>query len=257
MDPETKALRRRDFWTAIGLLLVALLFLWKSSELPFFEVSGAGVTSGQWYNSAALVPFVVFGALGLLALGLLANAIRCGGAPAGLSLATLFVLAERCLFSRQAFVALILLAYIFALVPRVDFILASALVLSALIYACHLKRRWIVGLALVCVLLPSAYALIVNYPRAAWTGPHDDDWITLGAFAVLTLGLFLGARRSGLTLDRWVKLTPPVALLFPLLLTVTMAFGFRQNVPNRTGLLFQQIEYHYFVTLKPWLAGQS
>ena len=42
-----------------------------------------------------------------------------------------------------------------------------------------------------------------------------------------------------------------MAVLVPLMLVLAMAFGFRQNVPNRSGLLFSQIEYHYYVTLKP------
>ncbi|MFG6604803.1 hypothetical protein, partial [Sulfitobacter sp. 1A09134] len=51
--------------------------------------------------------------------------------------------------------------------------------------------------------------------------------------------------------SRIARSTPWIALLTPLILVTAMAFGFRQNVPNRGGLLFSQIEYHYYVTLRP------
>jgi hypothetical protein len=44
---------------------------------------------------------------------------------------------------------------------------------------------------------------------------------------------------------------PVIAILAPVILVCAMAFGFRQNVPNRGGLIFSQIEYHYYVTLRP------
>ncbi len=51
------------------------------------------------------------------------------------------------------------------------------------------------------------------------------------------------------TILTWV--IPAIAILAPLILVCAMAFGFRQNVPNRGGLIFKQIEYHYYVTLRP------
>lgn len=47
------------------------------------------------------------------------------------------------------------------------------------------------------------------------------------------------------------RLTPVIAVAAPLILVCAMAFGFRQNVPARGGLIFKQIEYHWYVTLKP------
>ena len=74
-------------------------------------------------------------------------------------------------------------------------------------------------------------------------------------FLAVTLYMFVHSACTA-ALDRVVKSTPVIAVLCPLLLVLAMAFGFRQNVPNRTGLLFQQIEYHYYVTIKPYLAGR-
>ena len=52
------------------------------------------------------------------------------------------------------------------------------------------------------------------------------------------------------------RITPIVSVMAPLILVLAMAFGFRQNVPNRTGLLFSKIEYHYYVTVRPLWRGK-
>ena len=75
--------------------------------------------------------------------------------------------------------------------------------------------------------------------------PHDDDWLVMAAWVLLTLWMFAHDR------SRIARATPWVAVLTPLILVTAMAFGFRQNVPNRGGLLFSKIEYHYYVTLRP------
>ena len=79
-DDEKQALRVRDFWTALVLIGLSLFFLWRTSRLPFFKASAAGV-SAEWFNSAALVPYGIFAALLGLGLSLLAIAVRDGGAP--------------------------------------------------------------------------------------------------------------------------------------------------------------------------------
>ncbi len=252
--------RRQDFWTALLLIAVSLFFLQQTSEIPFFKADAAGVDAGQWYNSAALVPFGIFGLLLLLSIGLLINAIRHGGLPEsfrGGALAWYRVVnwAARSDVSRMVATALIMLAYIFALVPRVDFTIASALVLLALIYGFNATRPRATAIALVAVLLPSLFSLIAFFPRARWGASHLDDILVLAAFLLLIPIALIETRRAEGKIGQVLKLAPLLAFLFPLFLVIVMAFGFRQNIPTRTGLLFQQIEYHYYVTLKPWLGG--
>lgn len=142
-------------------------------------------------------------------------------------------------------IAVIMGVYIFALVPRVDFILASGLVITALIYGFHAGRIGRMLLAAVVVALPGLYALVRHFPQAEWNKPHDDDWVVLAAWVLLSIWMLIHDR------SRIARATPWVAVLTPLILVTAMAFGFRQNVPNRGGLLFSQIEYHYYVTLRP------
>jgi hypothetical protein len=110
-------------------------------------------------------------------------------------------------------------------------------------------------IALAAVLIPSAYALAVNLPRSRWAAPHDDDWLTLAAFVVLIAAAWIDARAARGRIDPYLKAAPLIAIVLPLLLICAMAFGFQQNVPNRTGLIFSQVEYHYYVTWRPWVQG--
>lgn len=256
-DPSRRAL---DFWAALFLIGLSLLLLAKTTALPFFDASSGGVDSGAWYNSAALTPYVVFGALLALSLGLLWVAIRDGGAAAalgGLGAPMLRRFAEGDV-QRGAAVAAILLLYIFALVPRVDFIIATALLVTALVYGFHESRTRPMLASLAAIAVPGAYALIVHFPQSDWERPNDDDWLSLAAFLAITVFMWIETARAndGRT-PSYARATPLVAILAPLLLVLAMAFGFRQNVPNRSGLIFKQIEYHYYVTLRPlWAAAK-
>ena len=254
---DKSSLRRQDFWTALLLIAVDLLMLYKTSEIPFFQAGAAGMSSGDWYNSAALVPYCVFILILVLCIALLITAIRQGGAPRMQVFGAVWGWATSQAGARAEAAAVMMLAYIFCLVPRVDFTLSSGLVLLALIYGFHETRARATLISLIAVLVAAFYALVRHYPQSQWSAPHDDDWVTLATFVVLTVVMFVEVKITSGTLDRYLKIAPLLALIAPLLLIVAMAFGFRQNVPNRTGLVFQQIEYQYFVNLKPWLNGSK
>ncbi len=248
------ALRRQDFWTAIVMIAANLFFLYQTTAIPFFKAAAAGV-DGRWYNSAALVPYGIFAALLILSVALLVTAIIEGGAPTGGTMGAAGAWLTSRAGGRLMAAAAMMLFYIFALVPRVDFILCSALVLLAMIGGFHQMRTRATLLALVFVALPSLYALMANFPQDRWNVPHDDDWVTLACLIGLVAALPLEARLAGAPRDGFLRWSPLIAIVVPLVLVIAMAFGFRQNVPNRSGLLFQQIEYHYFVTLRPWIRG--
>lgn len=249
---DKSVMRARDFWTALVLIAISLFFLYQTSLIPFFQANAAGV-QGRWYNSAALVPFGIFTGLLVLALVLLSIAILDGGARQAFSSIGIGFSGSEC--RRLLCVSAILLAYIVGLVPRVDFILCSALVITALIWGFRAGDRAAMVIATLVVVAAGAYALVMHFPRSEWTKPHDDDGVTLAAFILLSAIMFARSRALG-TIDRVTKLTPVIAILVPIVLVVAMAFGFRQNVPNRQGMVFSKIEYHYYVTLKPLWRGR-
>lgn len=241
-------LRARDFWGALVLLSLSVFFLWRTSFIPLWGENRAGVKGGDWYNSAALVPLGIFSAMLVLSLVLLRVAVREGGAKRALS--SVGIGWNRAEAMRFTTLAVILFFYIAGLVPRVDFILCSGLLITALIYGYHGGHAARMVLAAAMVGLAGLYAMALNLPRAEWA-QHDDDWLVLALWIALTAWVVWHERGR-----RLARVIPVIAIIAPTLLVCAMAFGFRQNVPNRGGLIFKQIEYHYYVTLKPIWSGK-
>ncbi|NOD99624.1 hypothetical protein GS610_20645 [Ruegeria sp. HKCCD6228] len=240
---ETLILRTRDFWASIVLITVSLFFLWKTLDIPLWGENRAGVSGSDWYNSAAIVPLFIFGGILVLSFVLLAISVRSGGAQNAFS--ALGIGWEKCEAYRASTIGLILLAYVVGLVPRVDFILCSGLLITALTYGYyggHARRALV---ACVAVVAAGLFAFAVFPAQADWN-EHGDDWFTLAVWVTLTLVVLTKA-----VTERVLRFVPVVAILAPLILVSAMAFVFRQNVPARGGLIFKQIEYHYYVTLRP------
>ncbi len=241
---EDKAvLRARDFWAAIVLMAVSLFFLWKTSEIPLFGGNRAGVSSAAWYNSAAIVPLGIFIALFVLSVVLLVITIREGGAQRALTSVGIGWDGVEAL--RFVTLAVILFSYIACLVPRVDFIISSGLLITAMIYGYRGGETARMKLAAGIMFVAGFYALIRHFPQAEWAA-HDDDWLALALWLALTIWVLVQARA-----DRVLRFVPVIAVVAPIILVTAMAFGFRQNIPNRGGLLFEHIQYHYYVTLRP------
>lgn len=240
---DIAVLRARDFWAALALIAASVFFLWRTSYIPLFGGNRAGVSGASWYNSAAVVPLGVFSALLVLAFVLLVISIRAGGAKTALS--AVGIGWNRSEAIRFGTIGVIIGLYIIGLVPRVDFILCSGLVITALIYGFHTgnPRRMVTAAAAVAV--PALYALIMHLPQSQWAKPHDDDALTLLVWVVLSVVAWRGPR------DAVARATPLIAVIVPVVLVCAMAFGFRQNVPNRSGLIFSQIEYQYYVNIRP------
>ena len=252
MEDKT-VLRARDFWTSLVLVVTSVFFIYKTTDIPFFNTKSAGVDTAEWYNSAALVPYGIFYAMLILSLVLLYISIKDGGAKQALSLVGIGFTKDETI--RVLSISAILLLYIFGLVPRVDFIIGSALMITCLIWGFHKGDQNAMMISVGSIAIASIYSLIAHFPRSEWTKPLDDDWVTLIVFIGLTAIMFIKERRAK-TFDNIVKFTPVISILVPTILVCAMAFGFRQNVPNRQGLIFTQIEYHYFVTIKPLWQGQ-
>lgn len=249
---EKTILRARDFWASMVLILLSLYLLYKTSNIPFFDAAAAGVDSAGWYNSAALVPYGIFVSLLILAFILLYISFKDGGAKHALSLVGIGFEREEVI--RLCAISIILFFYIFGLVPRGDFIISSALLMTSLIWGFYSGEGKPKLYSILAISAAGLYAMIAHFPRSEWAKPHDDDWVTLVIFTVLTAYMLIH-ESSKAEFSRVVKLTPVISVLVPFILVMAMAFGFRQNVPNRTGLLFSKIEYHYYVTIKPLWQG--
>ena len=243
LTDDKAILRARDVWGAAALMIASAFLLWKTFDIPLWGGNRAGISSADWYNSAAIVPLGIFGAMFVLSCIMLGVALRAGGGPTAFKAVGIGWNRHKAI--RFSCLAIILTSYIAGLVPRVDFILASGLLITALIYGFYGGEVRRISLASVAVFLPGAYAFIRYLPQSEW-GALDDDWVTLAIWVLLT-GWVIAVGRG----DKVLRAVPWIVILAPVILVTAMAFGFRQNVPNRGGLLFKQIEYHYFVTLRP------
>ncbi len=241
-DDKKAILRARDFWGGLGLLATSLFFLWKTSAIPLFGENRAGVSGADWYNSAAIVPLGIWTAMLVLALVLLGIAVRDGGARRAMTAAGIGW--DRAEAIRITTIAVILVFYIFAMVPRVDFIICSGCLITALIFGYHGGHFDRMLTAAGAFVIGGLYPLIMHFPQSEWNSPHDDDWVVLGIWVALTLWALIKGR------GRVARAMPWIAVIVPLVLVCAMAFGFRQNVPNRGGLIFSQIEYHYYVNIR-------
>lgn len=242
-DDDLAVLRARDFWGALVLMAVSTFFLIRTFDIPLWGGNRAGVSAASWYNSAAIVPLGIFSALLVLSLVLLITAIRAGGVRHAMTSVGIGWNGDEAI--RFTTIAIILFFYIAGLVPRVDFIASSGLLITALTFGYHNGQpsRMIVACGVVAAC--GLYALIVHLPQSEWA-QHDDDVVTLLGWLAIT-GIMLSVAHR----DRVLKICPIIAVTAPTLLVCAMAFGFRQNVPNRGGLIFSKIEYHYYVTLRP------
>lgn len=243
MDDETAILRARDFWGALVLMALSAFFLWRTFDIPLFGGNRAGVSAASWYNSAAIVPLGLFIVLLLLSFVLLGISIKAGGAR--MALTSVGIGWDRDEALRFSTIGVILFFYVVGLVPRVDFIAASGLLITALIFGFHKGHGHRMVLCAAAVAICGLFAMARHLPQSEWTA-HDDDVVTLVVWAALTVWVLIKARG-----DRVLKVAPLIAVLTPLVLVCAMAFGFRQNVPSRGSLIFSQIEYHYYVTLRP------
>ncbi len=246
---EKSILRARDFWAAIVLFALSIFFLLRTSDIPFLGTGDAGVRLGGWYNSAALVPYCLFSALLLLSLVLMYIAVRDGGAKHAFSAIGLGLNASE--LSRVSSLSIIIFFYIFALVPRVDFTIASALMFCVLVLGFHRGNAMRMLIAVVLIGLAGCYALIVHYPQSEWSKPHDDDVVALFSWVVACCCIVAFELKQEIPKLRRSLSLLVLSMLLPLFLVCAMAFGFRQNVPNRGGMLFSKVEYVYYVTVVP------
>ncbi len=134
MDRER--LRRTDLWTGLGLAALAVAMLIGASRFPI-SASYGGVQN-VWYVSPALFPLIV--GFGILALSMVlvvtaARSLGRDGLRQALSLPKAdFAPRQR----RFAMIVAAIIGFVFAMVPAVDFFLATALFLLVFMAAFHL-----------------------------------------------------------------------------------------------------------------------
>ena len=127
---DNAKLAAADFRTALVLLAITLFLFFETLTYP---MSGdyAGVES-QWYVSPALFPLVILSCLLLCSLILLVKSLRAQGYKAFFSVSVWFGNHLEKRIRDRWLVILLLIVYVYGLIPSVDFYLASVVFLLSL-----------------------------------------------------------------------------------------------------------------------------
>ena len=235
MDDSTQArLRRADLRTGLGLMAFALAMLGVTLTFPITDSFG-GVRN-VWYVSPALLPLLIGGCILLLSGLLVIKAARALGAdgvrqslrlpraevsPRGLRL--WMILASIC-------------CYVYVLVPRVDFTVATALLLMTFISAFHLDREASVLRNLVAVVAITGTLALISAVVGADAHDLAVDGVGLAGLAAIAWVNRAAVRQKGLPLRYWWQALI-VSLAAPLILALSFRYGLLVPMPHEGTIL--------------------
>lgn len=152
---ETEKLRKADIFSGTAILFLGLFIISQALQMPMKD-SYAGVQN-VWYVSPALLPLFIGATLTLLGLFLMKTALKEVGLRGLNSSFNYLKGSEFIIFLKQHDtirfygIVLNLLVYVFILIPRIDFFLASVLFLLVFFFMFYcgtpkylLKLIWLV-----------------------------------------------------------------------------------------------------------------
>jgi hypothetical protein len=231
-------MRKADFWTSLVFFALAAGMIGSALTMPLKE-SFAGVQNA-WYVSPALLPLAIATGLLLLATTLLTNAIRTGGARAALASLKRRASADRDATERMLAAIAIIAGYVYGLIPRVDYFIATLLFLQVFIAAFYLgqrETRVFLTAAFLIISVPAFVAdLFGRYPAPGTLGRDALDGIVLVVCAMLCLatlrrlaGDVLGRRRFLVTMG--------ISVVVSLLTSVSFKFGLLVPLPAEGAVI--------------------
>lgn len=248
-EDQRRRLREKDFWTSLILFGFSTAMLIGGLQMPMSESYG-GVRNA-WYVSPALLPLIVAGGLILLSAALLANAIRSGGARRTLTKVRLRPNAPTAAQRRAFLAALLIAAYVYALLPRVDFVVATALFLLAFIGGFYpdngrIARPLVIGF-LVFALATGVAGILGFRPVRGEAAGLVVDGAGLLLFVILAIAASRQVR-EGSDQGR-VRTTVIVAIAVPLILGPIFKFALLVPLPTE-GAIIQTMEQGVYL-LRP------
>jgi len=227
MDDSIR-MRRADFWTSLIFFGIAAGMIGSAMTMPLKD-SCAGVQNA-WYVSPALLPLLIAGGLLILATTLLCNAIRTGGARAALTSLGKWAEAGTEATARMLVSIVIIAGYVYGLIPRVDYVIATALFLQVFIAAFYVGRKDVMRLQTTVYLLVAIPAVLADlfglYPQPGTTPRYALD------LAVLLIMAWLGV-------VTWRRLVPdPIGRRrFAITIAVSITVALLTSVSFKFGLL--------------------
>ena len=231
MDSQIR-MRRADCWTSLIFFGIAAGMIGSALTMPLTE-SFAGVQN-VWYVSPALLPLMIAGGLLVLSVALLLNAVRTGGARAALASLGRWNTTDGDTTTRTFLAIAIIGGYVYGLIPRVDYVVATTLFLLVFIGGYYLGQKDILrrqaAVFLTVAAAAGTAALLGAYPPPGTMPRYALDLIVLA----VAVGLTLATRRrlaSDSILRRRFALTVSVSVAVALLTSVSFKFGLLVPLP--------------------------
>jgi len=229
-----RRLRQADVVSGVVLAIVAAAMVAKALTFPL-EGTYAGVKNA-WYVSPALLPLIIGGMLFVLAVGLAGNGVR---EARRLSATGRLFGAETSASAARGGALLItslLACFIVGLVPRADFVIATALYLLVFMGVYSIKSRAGCALLIACLAVPAALALGVAL-AGAWPPPRSTGQFNADAALCVALvgaiAVLLGFARA--TEQRRALTVVASALGTAIILSAAFKYGLLVPLP-REGL---------------------
>jgi hypothetical protein len=231
---DTKTLRKGDFWTSLILFAVSVAMIATATTFPMTDSYGG--VQNVWYVSPALFPLIVGGVLVLLSAVLFVNAVVSGGARDALASLQKIGgrLADRDI--RLILIVALISAYVYALIPRVDHFIGTALFLQAFILSFYgdradLTKSQLGGFFTYSVVVGGMALFGLSFERAS-SASIAADVAGIIVFIVLAVAAYLQVSPTETDLRRRIRLGLIVSVAVPLVLCP--AFKYLLLVPLPT-----------------------
>lgn len=236
---EKEKLRQADFVTSILLIGFGGWVISQALGMPMRESYG-GVRN-VWYVSPALLPLVVGAGILLLSVMLLVHSVKTGGARE--FLVALRGMSRGISEANERFLAITvsIIALVYLLIPRVDFVLAVCLFLTYSVPAFYydsavalrrISRVYAGILAVLLIVFASGFGDVINAPFE-----FSTDVLVLAAIIGLTIYNRVRLVGNDDALRRKFRLGLAVALGTPLLLTPVFRFLLFVRLPHEGGIV--------------------
>ncbi len=243
-------LRKADFWTSIVLFGLGAAMIAEATTFPMQDSYGG--VQNVWYVSPALFPLLVAGALVVLSVVLFVNAIVTGGARQALAALGqgIGTISERD-FRLIAIVALIA-AYVYGLIPRMDFLVATVLFLQAFVVAFYVDRPALAKIHVVAFCAVSfVMGVLAIFGVSHIRGSDSALLIDVAGIAVLAAlaayayaNVFIGQERHEERLEdrRRLRIALTISVVVPLVLCPTFKYFLLVPLPVE-GLVIEAMDH--------------
>ncbi|HUX14505.1 MAG TPA: hypothetical protein VMW87_15865 [Spirochaetia bacterium] len=235
---ENEKLRRADFVTSIILVLFGLFILSQALQMPMKDTYG-GVTN-VWYVSPALMPMIVSVVILGIAILLLVNSVRTGGARYFFESASRYKFGVSDAGFRFLATLLAIVSFVYVYIPRVDFFLDIILFLLYFVSVFYLDDMVLLKKISVFYLIGTIVMLAIAVFGLDTSLKKLFSYTVDILVLLFIVGLWAFERVSVGTdpvLRRKVRITLILSIAVPLALCPIFKYGLLVPLPYEGGIL--------------------